>query len=193
MSKTIGLKYLMATAAALAVAVLIVGTALAHTRVVQGDYAFVLGWLEEPPAVGLKNAALVQLSAAADNQPVTGAEATLTAQIAYGGKTRDLLLRPLEGKPGTYVGDFIPTRRGTYTLRLGGTVVSQPIDVSGEIEEVGSSDSLAFPEPVNSDLQKAIDELQGQLSTSRLIGLTGLLVGLISLVLVGLLFSRQRK
>jgi hypothetical protein len=193
MSKITGMKYLMATAAALVVVVLIAGTALAHARVVQGDYAFVLGWLDEPPVAGLKNAALVELSTTADNQPVTGAEATLTAQIAYGGKTRDLLLRPLAGSPGTYVGDFIPSRRGTYTLKLGGTVGSQPIDVSADIEEVGSSDNLAFPEPVNSDLQKAIDDLQSQLSTARLIGLTGLLVGLISLVLVVLLFSRQRK
>ncbi len=73
------------------------GTALAHERIVSGDYAFVLGWLEEPPVVGLKNAALVEVTTAQDDQPVEGAEGTLTAQIVYGGKSKELLLRPLEG------------------------------------------------------------------------------------------------
>lgn len=193
MSKTTRLKLYIAVITAIAAALLMGGTALAHTRVVQGNYAFVLGWLDEPPVAGLKNAALVELSTAADNKPVTGAEGTLTAQIVYGGKTRDLLLRPLAGRPGTYVADFIPTRRGTYTLKLGGTISNQPIDVSGEIEEVGSADSLAFPEPVNTDLLKSIDDLRSELNTSRAISLAGLLVGVVSLVLVGVLFARIRK
>lgn len=120
------------------------GSALAHERVVSGKYAFVLGWLEEPPIVGLKNAALVEVSLAEEGTPVTGAEATLTAQIEFGGRTRDLILRPVEGEDGAYAGDFIPTRRGTYALRLGGSVDGQAIDVSAEIEEVTSAASLEF-------------------------------------------------
>src|SRR5512141_1051007 len=112
--------------AAMLVAVLTVlftaGLVFAHERVVSGDYAFVLGWLEEPPVVGLKNAALVEVTTAKDDRPVAGVEGTLTAQIVYGGKNKELLLRPLEEQPGVYAGDFIPTRRGTYTLKLGGTI-----------------------------------------------------------------------
>ncbi len=174
-------------------ALLLVGTALAHTRIVQGDYAFVLGWLDEPPVVGVKNAALIELSTANDDQPVIGAEGTLTAQIQFGGKTRDLVLHPLEDKLGSYAGDFIPTRRGTYTLQLGGTLNNQPIDLSGEIEEVGSSDSLAFPEPVNVDLQNSIDALRSQLDASQTLGVIGLAAGLISLIGVGVLFVRRPK
>src|SRR5512139_2415181 len=118
------------------IVLLTAGTALAHERVVSGDYALALGWLEEPPVVGLKNAAVIEVTTVQDNQPVEGAEATLTAQIAYGGKTKDLVLRPLEGRPGVYAGDFIPTRRGTYTLRVGGTIDGQPIEASADIEEV---------------------------------------------------------
>jgi hypothetical protein len=186
-------KYQIAVAAAMVAALFVAGTALAHTRIVKGDYAFVLGWLDEPPVVGVKNAALIELSTASDDQPVIGAEGTLTAQLQFGGKTRELVLRPVEGLPGSYAGDFIPTRRGTYTLQLGGKINDQPIDLSGDIEEVGSSDSLAFPEPVNVDLQNSIDALRGQLGTSQTLGTIGLAVGLISLIGVGVLFARRPK
>ena len=193
MSKATYLKYRIAAALAVLATLLIVGTASAHTRIVKGDAVFVLGWLDEPPVAGLKNAAWVQISTATDNKPITGAEATLTAQIQYGGKSYDLILLPLAGQPGTYVGSFIPTRRGTYTLKLGGTLNNQPIDVSSEIEEVGSADSLAFPEPVNADIQQSLDDLHSELNTARAFGLAGLVVGAISLALAGILFGRLRK
>ena len=173
-------------------AVLVTGTALAHERIVSGDYAFVLGWLDEPPVAGLKNAALVEVTTAKDDQPVEGAEGTLTAQIVYGGKSKELLLRPLEGQPGVYVGDFIPTQRGTYTLKLGGTIDGQPIEVSSEIEEVGSPDNLTFPEP-QADLQKSIEALQSELSTTRIFAVVGAALGTVGLVLAGVAVGRSRK
>jgi hypothetical protein len=123
---------------------------------------------------------------------VEGAEGTLTAQIVYGGKSKELLLRPLAGQPGTYVGDFIPTRRGTYTLKLGGTINGQPIAVSNEIEEVGSLDSLTFPEP-QIDLQKSLEALQGELSTTRTFAIVGAALGAIGLVVAGVAIGRSRK
>ncbi len=174
------------------VSLLATGTVMAHERIVAGDYAFVLGWLEEPPVVGLKNAALVEVTTAKDDQPVVGAEGTLTAQIVYGGKSKELLLRSLAGQPGVYVGDFIPTRRGTYTLKLGGTLNGQTIDVSHEIEEVGTSDSLTFPEPLV-DAQKSIEALQSELSTTRAFAVAGAALGTIGLVLAGVALSRKRK
>jgi hypothetical protein len=165
---------------------------LAHERIVSGDYALTLGWLEEPPIVGFKNAALVEVATAKDDKPVEGAEGTLTAQIVYGGKSKDLLLQPVEGQPGAYTGDFIPTRRGTYTLKIGGAINGQPIDVSSEIEEVGSLDSLTFPEP-QIDLQKSIDALQSELNTTRLFAIVGMVLGLIGLVSAGVAIERSRK
>ncbi|MFN8597098.1 MAG: hypothetical protein U0559_13065 [Anaerolineae bacterium] len=185
-------KYQFAAVAAVMAAVMLVGTALAHERIVKGDYAFVLGWVDEPPIVGLKNAALIELSTASDDKPVEGAEATLTAQIEFGGKTKELVLRPLEETPGSYAADFIPTRRGTYTLKIGGTLNGQPIDVSGEIEEVGSADSLAFPEPLGGDLQKAIDDVRGEVNSARTFGVAGAALGTIGLVLAGVALGRKR-
>ncbi len=179
---------LIAVLAALSAA----GLVLAHERIVSGNYAFVLGWLEEPPIVGLKNAALVEVTTAKDDQPVEGAEGTLTAQIVYGGQSKELLLRPLAGQPGVYAGDFIPTRRGTYTLKLGGTLNGQPIEMSSEIEEVSSPDSLTFPEP-QVDLQKSIEALQSEVSTTRTFAVVGATLGTIGLVLAGVAISHSRK
>jgi hypothetical protein len=165
---------------------------LAHERIVVGDYALTLGWLDEPPIVGFKNAALVEVATARGDQPVEGAEGSLTAQVDYGGKSKELLLHPVEGQPGAYAGDFIPTRRGTYTLKLGGTINGQPINVSSEIEEVVSSDSLAFPEP-QADLQPAITALQSDLSTTRMFAVVGAALGTIGLVLAGVAIGRSRK
>jgi hypothetical protein len=165
---------------------------LAHVRIVSGDYALTLGWLDEPPIVGFKNAALVEAATAKDDRPVEGAEGSLTAQIDYGGQSKELLLRPVEGQPGVYAGDFIPTRRGTYTLKLGGTINGQPIAASSEIEEVVSPDSLAFPEP-QADLQPAINALQSDLSSTRMFAVVGAALGTIGLVLAGVAIGRSRK
>ncbi|HTP11051.1 MAG TPA: hypothetical protein VMP08_22510 [Anaerolineae bacterium] len=104
----------LSAAIGLAAVLLVAGVALArplaHERVVSGNYALTLGWLDEPPIVGVKNAAVVEVATAQDDQPITGTEGTLTAQIVYGGKAKDLLLHPLEEQPGAYAGDFIPTR-----------------------------------------------------------------------------------
>ena len=182
---------------AAALALVAVGVALArplpHERIVRGEYAFVLGWLDEPPVAGLRNAALLELTTAQDAQPVADAEATLTAQIEFGGKAKDLILRPLEGQPGTYVADFIPTRRGTYTFKIGGTLNGQPVDVSNEIEEVGSADSLTFPEPLGGDVQAALAEVRGEVSSARAFAVAGAALGTIGLVLAGVALSRKRK
>ena len=173
-------------------AAVVVARPLAHERIVVGDYALTLGWLDEPPIVGFKNAALVEVATAKNDKPVDGAEGSLTAQIDYGGKSKELLLRPLEEQPGAYVGDFIPTRRGTYTLKLGGTINNQPIGVSSEIEEVVSPDSLAFPEP-QADLQPAITALQSDLSSTRMFAIVGAALGTIGLVLAGVAIGRSRR
>lgn len=166
---------------------------LAHERIVSGDYAFTLGWLDEPPIVGLKNAALLELATASNDQPVTGAEATLSAQIEFGGKTKELILRPLEDTPGSYAADFIPTRRGTYTLKIGGTINGQAVEVRNEIEEVGSADSLTFPEPLGGDTQAALEALRGEVSSARAFGVAGAALGTIGLVLAGVTLGRKRQ
>jgi hypothetical protein len=174
---------------------LITGSVLArpqsHERIVSGDYALTLGWLDEPPIVGMKNAATVEVASAQNDQPITGTEGTLAAQIVYGGKAKELVLRPLEDQPGAYAGDFIPTRRGTYTLKISGTINGQAVSASADIEEVVTPDSLSFPEaPV--DPQVAINALQSELSTTRMFAIVGAALGTIGLVLAGVAISRRK-
>ena len=173
---------------------LIYGTALAHEEIVSGDYVLVVGWLEEPPLAGLKNAVSIEVSHVDDDTPVAGAEATLTAEIRYGGQARDLVLRPIEGKPGAYAGDFIPTRRGTYTLVLGGSIEGQPVEASAEIEEVTSAGSLEFPEaqPTTEELQASIEEVRGEVSGARAFGVAGLALAAIGLVLAAVALGRRK-
>jgi hypothetical protein len=64
--------------------------------------------------------------------------------------------------------------------------------VSNEIEEVGSLDSLTFPEP-QIDLQKSIEALQRELSTTRTFAIVGAALGTIGLVLAGVAIGRSRK
>ncbi len=171
------------------IALLAAGTAFAHERVVSGNYAFVLGWLDEPPIVGLKNAAVLEVTTAKDNKPVEDAS-SLTAQIVYGGQSKDLMLRPLEGQPGVFAGDFIPTQRGTYTLKVGGTINGQAIDASADIEEVEAPDSFMFPAP-QADLQKSIAALQSELGTTRAFAVAGAALGAIGLVLAGVALRKR--
>ncbi|HLF28516.1 MAG TPA: hypothetical protein VJG32_19450 [Anaerolineae bacterium] len=173
---------------------LITETAFAHERVVSGQYAFVLGWLEEPPVVGLKNAVTIEVSLDADGAPLTGAEGSLTAQLEFGGQTRELILAPVEDTPGLYLSSFIPTRRGTYTVRLGGIIDGEPIEATAEIEEVGSAASLEFPEaqPAASDLQQSIEGLRGEIGTARAFGVAGAALGAIGLVLAAVSLGRKK-
>jgi hypothetical protein len=176
-----------------AVLLTLAGTAFAHERIEVGDYVFVLGWVDEPPLVGLRNAAFIEITLKSDGSPVTGAEASLAAAVAYGGQSRDLVFRPL-GEPGQYAADFIPTRRGIYTLKLTGALGEQPIDISGEIEEVLSAASAQFPEeqPTAGELLQALDEVRGEIGSARLFGIVGLLLGAIGVVLAGVALSRKR-
>lgn len=169
------------------------GTVYAHERIEVGDYVFVLGWLDEPPLVGLKNAAFIEITLKSDGSPVAGAEASLAAAIKYGGQSRDLVFRPLD-EPGHYAADFIPTRRGVYTLRLTGSLGEQAIDISGEIEEVLSAASAQFPEeqPTTGELLQAIDEVRSEIGSARLFGIVGLLLGAIGVVLAGVALGRKR-
>jgi len=182
-------------AAVVVATVALAGTVLAHERIEAGDYVFVIGRLEEPPLVGIKNAALVEIARKSDGSPVEGAEGALDAQIAYGGRTRDVVLRPVEGNPGSYAADFIPTRRGAYTISLAGQIADQPIDVGGEIEEVISAAGLEFPEeqPSVADLQSAIDQLRGDLGSARAFAVAGAALGAIGLALAGVALGRKRR
>ena len=88
-SRSLRMLLLGATAVFLAAVGLIqtAQTALAHTRVEVGPYVIVIGWLQEPPIVGERNALTIEITE--NEQPVTDAEATLDVEVPVDGGLGD--------------------------------------------------------------------------------------------------------
>ncbi|WP_420627659.1 hypothetical protein [Candidatus Leptofilum sp.] len=163
-------------------------TALAHTRIEVGPYAIVVGWLQEPPIVGERNAITIEVTE--DEQPVAGAEATLDVEVLYAGRTWRANMNPTE-TPGLYTATLFPTVRGVYTTRLFGTLGSTEVDVEVDPEEVLPASNLQFPQPLPDSiaLQEQVAQLEAELQTVRTwsfvgsgAGLVGILLGLIGLL-----------
>jgi hypothetical protein len=166
-------------------------TALAHTRVEVGPYAIVVGWLQEPPIVGERNALTIEISE--DEQPVTGADATLDIEVLYAGRTWRVNMNPTE-TPGLYTAVLFPTVRGIYTTRLFGTLPNADVDVELDPEEVLPASNLHFPEPLPDTiaLQEQVDQLQADLQTARTWAFVGVGGGVLGIVLgLTALFRRQ--
>jgi hypothetical protein len=168
---------------------------LAHTSIDVGSYTLEVGWVDEPPIVGMKNAVFISITNKDTDQPVEEVS-TLEVTVSTGGQDRQLEVRPLsEDAPGQYAADFIPTKRGTYTVKLGGKIETTDVNTSVDIEEVVPADSLAFPQaqPTVDDLKASIDALQGDVSSARTFGVAGAALGAIGLVLAGVALSRKRS
>ena len=166
-------------------------TVLAHTRVEVGPYAIVVGWLQEPPIVGERNALTIEIS---ENElPVSGAEATLDVEVLYAGRTWRVNMNPTE-TPGLYTATLFPTVRGVYTTRLFGTLGSTAVDVQVDPEEVLPASNLQFPQPLPDSiaLQEQVDQLQAELQTARTWAFVGSGAGLFGIVL-GFLGLLRRK
>lgn len=190
LSRNAKMLFLWSTAVFLAIVGLThsTNTALAHTRVEVGPYAIVIGWLQEPPIVGERNALTIEISE--DEQPVTGAEVTLDIEVLYAGRTWRVNMNPTE-TPGLYTAVLFPTVRGTYTTRIFGTLADTDIDVELDPEEVLPASNLQFPEPLPDTiaLQEQVDQLQAELQTARTwsfiaLGVAGLgvLLGVVGLL-----------
>lgn len=163
-------------------------TALAHTRVEVGPYAIVVGWLQEPPIVGERNALTIEITE--NEQPVTDAEASLDVEVLYAGRTWRVNMNPT-ATPGLYTATLFPTVRGIYTTRLFGTLGSTAVDVQLDPEEVMPASNLQFPQalPDTIALQEQVDQLQTELQTARTwafvgsgAGLAGMAMGLVGLL-----------
>lgn len=163
-------------------------SALAHTRVEVGPYAIVVGWLQEPPIVGERNALTIEITE--NEQPVIDAEASLDVEVLYAGRTWRVNMNPTS-TPGLYTATLFPTVRGVYTTRLFGTLGSTDVDVQVDPEEVLPASNLQFPQalPDTIALQEQVDQLQAELQTARTwafvgsgAGLVGIAVGLVGLL-----------
>lgn len=180
------LRQLMSFTFSLALALLLAGShtqkAFAHERVEVGDYVLIVGWQNEPVIVGERNAMLIQVTL--DDEPVSGLEVGLDAEVHYAG--RELLANLLLGDaPGEYLVEVFPTVRGQYELRLLGSIGDEVIDLFVEPEEVLPAAVLQFPEalPDTRDLQSEIESLQAQLMAANALAALGIGLGAAGVVL----------
>ncbi len=178
----------------LAAGLLISGIVLAHEGINVGPYVLEVGWLDEPPLVGVKNGVFLGILNEETGEPVEGLN-TLEVTVSTGGKDLKLNLRPLgEDTPGQYAADFIPTRRGVYAVKLTGQIEETDIDVTQEIEEVVEAASIQFPEALPDPLtaNRAIEDAQAAASSAQTLAIIGTVVGAIGVVLAVIALGRRR-
>jgi hypothetical protein len=170
----------------------------AHEHVAVGEYELIVGWRNEPAVVGVLNGLDLGIEHRLQNGTtvwVVGVAGNLTAVLSTGPASVAKALEPQFGRDGWYTFDVIPTRVGTYSVRLNGTLGSTPINVNVDLDEVSPASDLEFPvtDPTASDLQALLNAANGQLVLALAFAFVGLAVAGIGIVLGWWLYRRQRK
>jgi hypothetical protein len=187
---------LVATVLAFTAAMFAARPVAAHARVEIGPYTVIVGWDLEPPIVGERNSLVIEITE--DGNPVEGLEATLNAELGYGGRTFRANLSP-SPTAGLYTAEIFPTIRGQYTVRLFGAIGDLEVDELVEPEEVFPAGRIQFPEALpdtrefQQDTEASIAELESQLQTARSFAYLGVGIGLLAIVLAGASLARQRR
>jgi hypothetical protein len=145
---------------------------LAHVSTEYGNITVQAGWDQEPPLVDEINDVVVGVTRESDlgNStaiPVRNALADMNIMVKYGGMTKALDFVPSQEQEGWYEAKILPTRIGSYSLALNGTIQNQPISDEVQIEDVESTQKVSFPE-VSSD--SSSDSSNGATGTNLLNG-----------------------
>jgi hypothetical protein len=145
---------------------------LAHVSTEYGNITVQAGWDQEPPLVDEINDVVVGVTRESDlgNStaiPVRNALADMNIMVKYGGMTKALDFVPSQEQEGWYEAKILPTRIGSYSLALNGTIQNQPISDEVQIEDVESTQKVSFPEVSSSS---SSDSSNGATGTNLLNG-----------------------
>lgn len=162
----------VALLAAVSIYVFTASEASAHEGREVGDYEFVFGWQVEPAFAGVLNGPEIRITDTTTDEPVVGAEETLTLTVTFGPESKVLDLRAVRNEPGSYVAALTPTRPGDYEFELSGTisvttalsetVVNEIFNSSdGDFSTIEPASDLLFPDSESDavSLQRQIDDL----------------------------------
>lgn len=141
-------------------------SAYAHTAVTVEQYEISVGWQEEPPLVGIQNAITFEFNqdeGKGITSPVTNSFKDLEAIVKSGSVTKTLDIIS-DVKPGNYYAKIIPTKTGSLLVELKGTLNGVPINKEIKIEDVESTDILAFP-PSGSSSGQDVGALKNAMSS----------------------------
>ena len=156
--------------------------AFAHEDEEVGEYAIVVGFLNEPAYEGQMNAVSVRVTqekaqpagghhesseSEPEIVPVEGLQDTLQVEVTHvaSSVSATLTFHAYSGDPGHYTAPLIPTSPGHYRFRLFGTIEEMEIDETydsisggGNFDDVQPAAAIQFPEPVPSarELESAV-------------------------------------
>jgi hypothetical protein len=125
--------------------------ALAHVSKEYRNITVQAGWDQEPPLVDEINNIVVGVTRKSDlgnnsALPVRNALADMNIMVKYGGITKSVDFVPSQNQEGWYESKILPTRIGSYSLSLNGTIQGQSVIDELQIEDVESTQKISFPE-----------------------------------------------
>ncbi|MGH9954031.1 MAG: hypothetical protein ACRD5J_20640, partial [Nitrososphaeraceae archaeon] len=144
--------------------------AYAHQTSKYGNFTLEYGWAEEPVLIDEINNVVVGVTTDSENNssfPVRNALTDMEIKVKYGGLTKDLDFVPAQEEAGLYEAEIFPTRLGSYSLVINGTIQDQRINDEVEIEDVESKQRISFPEANSGSSNDATNTnlLSGQISS----------------------------
>jgi len=141
--------------AALSILILVTGwispfvlkPASAHISKTFVNYIVEVGWNNEPAYTGLMNAAQVTVKNGNGDsaKPVINALKNMQISVKYGTVTKQLDFVPSSTEDGQYVAPILPTRVGSYSLVMKGSIEDQYIDTEISLDDVANIDVVNFP------------------------------------------------
>ncbi len=146
----------------------------AHITKQVGNMKIEVGWSDEPPLTGQVNNIIVAVnrtSAGGHESPVIDALADLDVKEKYGSITKSIDFIPSEQAEGLYESKTVPTRVGSYSLTMNGTIQGEKVsNIQIPLDIVESTQKISFPDAstpsvVNSGTQSASNNIGPKLQT----------------------------
>lgn len=131
---------------------------------------FAIGWVGEPVFVGEVTGLDLGLRLPADNTPVANVT-TLMGQYEFGGQVFPLDIEPQFNRPGWYTDDIAPSRPGSYTLRIWGSVNTsqgvKTLNFTHQPAVVEPLSDIAFPKAEAGGVEGKVAALEQQVQALR--------------------------
>jgi hypothetical protein len=183
--------------------------AFAHETRHIGSYTFVVGFLNEPAYAQLQNSLdltictgdkcnyTVQNGLRVVANPVNNADQTLKAEAVMGSAAPLALpLEPRYANPGKYASYFIPSRVGTYTFHIFGTLNGTNIDEKftsspNTFSDVNQIHIYPAQNTSVAGTQEQVQAAQNSASTATVLGIVGIVLGVLGLAAGGYALARK--
>lgn len=168
--------------------------ARAHVTEDAGSYEVELGWGEEPPRLGAENFVEVNV-ATKDGEPVAVPAEALSVEVVYGDASVALPLVST-GVPGSLEAPLTPTRPGTYSFHVSGSIDGKPLEAgatcsASTFECVEAEGAVEFPiaDPSAGELAQRLSSEAGRVEdandsaeSARMLALVALALAAVALV-----------